>query len=129
MDGFLEIVEIKTAFSEPLLLLDKSHDSYYPSAKLSPLLGQVIHYIEEVERNRDHIIAHDGDDPLKIRARAIIGRDGDKEQQAALRLFNAHLHQIEVITYDQLLRIAKRVLDVFGEYTKPEVADEDDIPF
>tara|TARA_R110002072_G_scaffold295382_3_gene466306 strand:+ start:1392 stop:2543 length:1152 start_codon:yes stop_codon:yes gene_type:complete len=130
VDGYLEIVEIKTAFPDALFLHDKSHDSYYPSSKLSPVIGQVAHYIEEVERNRDHIIVHDGDDPMKIRARAIVGRDGDADHQAALRKFNSHLFQIEIITYDQLLRIAKRVLDMFGGEPIQMTEQEDgDIPF
>ncbi len=114
VDGYVEIVEIKTAFGERLFMHDKSHDSYYPSSKLSTIIGQVVRYVEEVERNRDSIIAKDKVDTLKIRARAIAGRDGDREQVAALRNFNAHLHGIEIITYDQLLRTAARVLDVFG---------------
>lgn len=134
VDGYLEIVEIKTAFKEPLFLLDASHDSYYSSSKLSPVIGQVIRYIEEVERNRDSIIAKDGADTLKIRARVIIGRDGDAKHQAALRNFNAHLHRIEIITYDQLLRIAERVLSMFGVETDNNevgnnVAVEDDLQF
>lgn len=52
---------------------------------------------------------------MKIRARVIIGRDGDDGQQIALREFNAHLHRIEVLTFDQLLRIADRVLSVFED--------------
>ena len=131
VDGYLEIVEIKTAFSDRLFNLDPSHDSYYPSAKLSPVLGQVISYIEEVERNRDSIIAKDSVDTLKIRARAIVGRDGDAGQQAALRNLNAHLHGIEIITYDQLLRIAARVLSVFenAAAAPPEKDTEMEIPF
>jgi len=132
VDEYLEIVEIKTAFSQPLFLHDTSHDSYYPSSKLSVVLGQVTRYIEEVERNRDSIIAVDGSDPLKIRARIIIGRDGNKEQQKALRNFNAHLHRIEIITYDQLIKIAERVLNMFGvesEKIKSEDGFDDDIPF
>lgn len=113
VDGFLEIIEIKTAFPEPLFIHDKSHESYYASAKLSAALGQVMRYVEEVQRNRDTILANDKVDTLKIRVRVIMGRDGDAAQQAALRKFNSHLHGIEVITYDQLLRIADRVLHVF----------------
>ena len=52
---------------------------------------------------------------LKIRARVIAGRDGDEGQQTALREYNAHLHRIEVLTFDQLLRIADRVLSVFED--------------
>lgn len=135
VDNFLEIVEIKTPFSEPLLLHDKSHDSYYPSAKVSTVLGQVMRYIEEVERDRDSILSKDRYDTLKIRARVIIGRDGTESQQMALRNLNAHLHRIEVITFDQLLHIAERVLSVFERETSDiesveiDVCEDEDIPF
>ncbi|MAY03192.1 MAG: hypothetical protein CMQ38_09495 [Gammaproteobacteria bacterium] len=131
VDDYLEIVEIKTAFTEPLFLHDASHNSYYPSSKLSPVLGQVTRYIEEVERNRDSILAKDGFDTLKIRARVIVGRDGSKEHQSALRNFNAHLHRIEILTYDQLIRIAERVLSVFSSIEKEleDQVESDDIPF
>lgn len=127
VDDYLEIIEIKTAFKEALFLYDKSHDSYYASAKLSPVLGQVTRYIEEVERNRESILSKDSCDTLKIRARVIVGRDGVQEHQAALRNFNAHLHRIEIITFDQLIRIAERVLSMFAH--RPEVEVDDDIPF
>jgi hypothetical protein len=113
VDDFLEIIEIKTPFAEPLFVYDNSHDSYYPSSKLSLVLGQVIGYIEEVERNRDSILAKDRYDTLKIRARIILGRDGAPEDRVAVRNLNGHLHRIEIITFDQLLRIAARVIDVF----------------
>jgi hypothetical protein len=113
-DNYVEVIEIKTPFSEPLFIRDASHESYHPSAKLSPVLGQVMRYISEIERTRDHIIVKDGLDTLKVRARIIIGRDGGPEQLQALRTLNGHLHRIEVITYDQLMRIARRVLDIFS---------------
>jgi hypothetical protein len=115
VDDYLEIVEIKTAFSDPLFIHDASHDSYHPSSKLSPVIGQVMRYIEDVERHRDSILAKDHADTLKIRARAIVGRDGSTEQRAALHNLNAHLNRIEIITFDQLLRIAERVLSMFRE--------------
>ena len=92
VDGYLEIIEIKTPFEEPLFIFDASHDSHYPSSKLSKSLGQVLRYIEEIERSRNSIIAGDNGDPLKIRARVFLGRDGNDAQKAALRSFNAHLH-------------------------------------
>jgi len=134
VDNYLEIVEIKTAFTESLFVYDRDRDLYYPSAKLSPVIGQVMRYIEEVERNRDSILAKDEFDTLKIRARAIVGRDHSTSEQAALRNLNAHLHGIEVITFDQLVRIGERVMAIFET---PEQASgveqvddfEDDIPF
>lgn len=76
IDNYVEIVEIKTAFTASLILYDAAREVYYPSSKISPVAGQVMRYIEEVERNRDHILAKDKIDTLKIRARAIVGRDG-----------------------------------------------------
>ena len=38
------------------------------------------------------------------------GRDGDEAQRHALRRFNGHLHRIEVLTFDQLSRTARRVV-------------------
>ena len=126
VDDFLEIVEIKTAFSEPLFRYDKSHDSYYPSSRLSRVVGQVMKYIEEVERNRDKILVKDEVDTLKIRARVIVGRDGKtKGERAALRNFNSHLYRIEIITFDQLLRIVERVLSMFRD-VKPTDESLDD---
>jgi hypothetical protein len=134
VDNYLEIVEIKTPFADPLFVLDKDRDVYYPSSKLSPVLGQVMRYIEEVERSRDSIMAKDEVDTLKIRARVIIGRDHSPDEQAALRNLNAHLHRIEVITFDQLTRIAERVLSIFEEedgasQTALEGSATDKIPF
>jgi hypothetical protein len=133
-DNYLEIVEIKTPIPDALFVYDKSHGSYYPSSKLSPVIGQITRYIEEVERNRDSILAKDSVDTLKIRARAIIGRDHSPEEQAALRNLNAHLHRIEILTFDQLIRVAERVLAIF-ESDADTGADEQrlesdsDIPF
>jgi hypothetical protein len=131
VDGYLEIVEIKTPFDDDLFIHDKSHDSYHPSSKLTPVIGQVMRYIEEVERYRDSILAKDNCDTLKIRARIIIGRDGDTEQKKALRNFNHHMHGIEILTFDQLVRIANKVLDVF-EVKQPvgvPNSNEGNLPF
>ena len=62
-DDYLEIIEIKTPFRQPLFRYDQSHDSYAPSAPLADALGQVVRYIDEVERQRDSIVAKDGCDP------------------------------------------------------------------
>ena len=112
-DGYLEIVEIKTPGVGPLFRYDQSHDSHYPSADLMRALGQTVRYIEEIERKRDSIIAADGVDPLKVRARVIIGRDQEGPQRRALRSFNSHLSRIEILTFDQLCNIASQVLAVF----------------
>jgi hypothetical protein len=141
VDGYLEIIEIKTPFEQPLFNFDRSHNNYYPAAPLSKAIGQVLRYIEEIQRDRDRIMAVDGIDPLKVRARIIIGKDGNEEQNKALRNLNAHLVQIEILTFDQLIRIGRRVLSVFEDILnledfesshEPESSDmlnEDELPF
>ncbi len=96
----------------------------------------MLRYIDEVERQRDSIIAKDNLDPFKIRARIIIGRNQDDEHQAALRNLNAHLHRVEILTFDQLQSIGKQTLSIFesrlstNENIEIESQDfDDDIPF
>lgn len=110
-DNFLEIIEIKTPLDgKDLFLEDPSHHTFYPRSELSAVVGQVTHYLEKLDTNRQAIRFEDGEDVNKIRAKVIIGRDGDANQVAALRRLNGHLHRIEILTFDQLIRIGRHVL-------------------
>ncbi|MBA4192160.1 MAG: DUF4263 domain-containing protein [Planctomycetaceae bacterium] len=110
-DGYIELIEIKTPLDGAALFqFDRSHDSYYAGAELSKVVGQVEKYLELLDADRHRIQASDHEDTNKIRAKVVIGRDGNAKQNEALRRFVGHLHRIEVITFDQLLRIARRVL-------------------
>ena len=110
-DNYIELIEIKTPLDGASLFNhDKSHDSYYPAADLSKVLGQVERYLEKLDAERNSIFKNDGEDTNKIRAKIVIGRDGEQEQTKALRRHNGHLHRIEIITFDQLLRIARTVI-------------------
>lgn len=134
VDGYLEVIEIKTPLNgEPLFRYDPSHQSYFPRAELSEVLGQVMHYLELIDASSYEIKARDGENVQKIRAKIIIGSDGDAKQAAAqtaaLRRFNGHLHRIEVLTFDQLVRIAHRVVGYLQEIVAPiphaEIAETD----
>lgn len=110
-DGYLEIVEIKTPLDgDALFRYDPSHDSHFPRSEVTKVVGQVMRYLDDIDADRFRIEAHDGENVNKIRAKIIIGRDGDERQMTALRVFNSHLHRIEVLTFDQLLRTGQRVL-------------------
>lgn len=121
-DGYIEMIEIKTPLDGAKLFnFDQSHESHYPTADLSKVVGQVIRYIEKIDASRNTIIADDKEDPLKIRAKIIVGRDGDADQVKALRSFNGHMNRIEIITFDHLLRIARRVISYLdSSIQKPE---------
>lgn len=127
-DGYIEVIEIKTPLrGEPLFRPDPSRNALYPGTHLSKALGQVTSYIEDMERQRDSIRAGDREDTNKIRAKIIIGRDGDQQQREALRNLNGHLHRIEVLTFDQLLRIGQRVMSYLEQAAG--IIHEDDVPF
>lgn len=121
-DGYIELVEIKTPLNGVNLFVhDRSHNSHYAGAELSKAIGQVAQYIEKLDARRDAILADDQEDTCKIRAKIIIGRDGDEGQQEALRRLNGHLHRVEVLTFDQLLRIAEGVLGYVEGAMRPGV--------
>jgi hypothetical protein len=111
-DDFLEMIEIKRPQNSKLLFAeDNSHSTFYPGSELSKAIGQVINYLEALDADRHRILSVDQEDVNKISAKLIIGRDGNKDQRKALRNLNSHLHRIEILTYDQLLRIAKRFIE------------------
>jgi hypothetical protein len=119
-DGYIELIEIKTPLEgRALFNYDASHNTLYAGAELSKVVGQVQNYIEKLDRDRNSILANDGEDTTKIRAKIIIGCDGETDQQHALRRFNGHLHRIEVITFNQLLKIAQKVLDYLEGALRP----------
>lgn len=119
-DGFIEVIEIKTPLGgNSLFNFDSSHGCFYPRSELSKVIGQVQHYLEQLDADRSSILMRDDEDTLKVRAKVIIGRDGEPNEIKALRRFNGHLHRIEVITFDQLLSIASRVLSYLESATRP----------
>jgi len=121
-DGFIEIIEIKTPLcGKPLFKFDASHNSFYVNTDLSKVVGQVQKYIEQIDAAHDSIQVKDGEDTSKIRAKIIIGRDVNAENVQSLRRFNGHLHRIEVITFDGLLKTAERVLSYLESAIRPNV--------
>jgi len=57
-DEFIELIEFKTPLDgAPLFYFDRSHDSFYPSADLSKVVGHVEKYIDKLDANRDSIWA------------------------------------------------------------------------
>ena len=78
-----------------------------------------MHYLELLDAERDLILRRDREDVNKIRAKIIIGRDGDEAQRQALCRLNAHLHRIEILTFDQLGRIARQVISTLERVIYP----------
>ncbi|WP_161606779.1 Shedu anti-phage system protein SduA domain-containing protein [Myxococcus xanthus] len=131
VDGCLELIEIKTPLDgKPLFVADKSHQgAWVPRHELSAALSQVMRDLEKLDDDVLRIRANDDEDVRKVRARIIIGRDGSREQVAALRRLNGHLHRVEVMTFDMLLRIGRRVVGALMDATQTIEDGSDEIPF
>jgi hypothetical protein len=114
LDGFTDLVELKKSDFK-LFEKDTSRNCYYPSKDLSQVIGQAIHYIKVMEDHR--AILKEGDDleVLKPRVKVIIGRSATLvyDEKKALRLLNATLHGIEIITYDEILSRAKKIISIY----------------
>lgn len=111
-DNYLEIIEIKRPGTK-LLSFDKAHQNHFWSSDVSATIAQVSSYMNSFESLRQHLRVS-GWDALGIRSTIIAGRDGSDAQKAAIRELNGRLHGIEVLTYDQLIKIAERVLSTFS---------------
>ena len=109
LDGYADLIELKKPEFK-LFNFDSSHDSYYPSVELSKVIGQSIRYLKVMEDSRLILKDEDNLNVLKPRIKIVIGKSStmDSKEKEALRLLNDSLHNIEIMTYDELsLRASK----------------------
>lgn len=113
VDGYLDIIEIKTPLhGTELFDFDKDHDNLFSSKELSKATSQAEKYLGLLDAEQYRIELREKLRVDKVRARVVIGRDINEQQVRALRSYNADRVRIEVITYDQLIRIAERILEI-----------------
>ena len=114
LDGFTDLIELKKS-SVVLFEKDVSRNCYYPSKDLAQVIGQAIHYIKVMEDHRAILKEGDDLDILKPRVKVVIGRSSNLnyEERKALRLLNSTLHGIEIITYDEILARAKKIVSIY----------------
>lgn len=106
-DGFIDIVEIKKPNGNSFWANSKNHGNYIPSSDLIKAIVQCQHYLFEMEResnNGKYLQKLNNSIIAKPRCLLVFGRSNnwDDEKFLALRLLNASLNQLSVITYDQL---------------------------
>lgn len=111
-DGYLDILEIKTPFTD-ILLEDKSRGNHYWTTELSKAISQVENYIDEVSGLRDKV-KNEIKDKYGIELRVVRPRgvilvgnteqfEGNKKISDDFRLLNQGLKNITIVTYDELL--------------------------
>lgn len=134
-DSYFDLIELKRS-NAPLMKTD--HGKFVVSADVSDAVNQAAHYITEIERLWPANFQKYGVDLYRLKAKILIGYWPPNEpelvaKRAALRMFNSHLHRIEVITYDELARIAQNVVNAnageSGQEDDGGVAFDDEVPF
>lgn len=113
LDGFYELIEVKLP-SAKLFKFDDSHKTYYPAPDLSSALGQVLKYLQDVSEFKHNIEKANNTTVLFPKAKLIIGKEPreDKEKEA-LRRLNASLNNIEILTYDNLIKNAEKLIEIY----------------
>lgn len=116
VDGYLEVIEIKTPLGgKPLFRSDPSHNTLFAGPELSMAEAQADNYLSLLDADQYRIEVQEKLKVNKVRAKIVIGRNGDEVQVKAVRERNAGLLRREIITYDQLVGIAKRILAIMAE--------------
>ncbi len=129
-DGFFEIIELKRS-SPQIFKLD--HDQWIVTAEVNDAVNQAAQYISFIEMDRASIFKRFNVDLHKIKAKVLIGWIAEedefaKQKREALRIYNSHLHGIQVMTYDELVRVADNVINANMGESGQETFDEE-IPF
>jgi len=113
IDGYVDIVEIKRPGMR-MFQYDGNHDSYYPSSDLSRAISQCIKYVNRLEIQQNDCDANARLGPiLKPRCTLIAGLSSGlkPKERRYLRLLNASLSGIYIVTYDTLLDNARKRLE------------------
>lgn len=117
-DGFLDIVEIKRPEGGLTFWANSSdHNNLIPSQPLIKAITQSNNYIYEVERESNSIKFQErvgGVKVIKPRCILIFGRSNrwTEKHYEAYRILNASFHNLTILTYDQVLHRAQRILGI-----------------
>lgn len=110
LDEYADLIELKKSEFK-LFNYDASHKNYYPTSELSQALGQSIEYLKVMEDHRHILKDQDNIKVLKPRIKIVIGRSSQmtEKEREALRLLNDTLHNVEVMTYDEIRARANKL--------------------
>lgn len=123
VDGYIDVIEIKTPLDGASgFIYDKSHKNYYAGSDIYKYSAQVRNYISSLEAERYRIKSVDNIDVSKIRGKLVIGREGITAEEEARRLLNADARAVEVISFDGIIKIAQRILNIMVS-ENPSLAD------
>lgn len=113
LESYVDIIEVKLP-NEKLFNIDSSHQNFYPTANLTKAIAQTQNYIFEFENKTHDNMYQQMNNCIIIKPRGIIlyGSEQDliDEEKKYLRILNASYHNIQIITYQQLLEKARNTI-------------------
>ncbi|MFH1012509.1 MAG: Shedu anti-phage system protein SduA domain-containing protein [Candidatus Peregrinibacteria bacterium] len=114
MDGFLDLIELKRPKYE-IFQYDSSHKSYYSSPDLSKTIGQCLLYLQKMDEYKSILEKEYKVKILRPRIKIIAGRTNafNDVQFEALRMLNANLNYIQIISYDYLLSCGRKIISLY----------------
>ncbi|MCP3958974.1 MAG: DUF4263 domain-containing protein [bacterium] len=115
VDGFLDLVELKRPRAK--LLASKpggplSTGFHYPHSDLAQAYGQCVRYLDELDGFRDQLERKYKARIVAPRVFLILGRSHEQSEdwKGALRRIASTFHQIEVLSYDQVVDTGETLL-------------------
>lgn len=120
-ESYIDIIEVKLP-KERLFNFDESHKNYYSTSHLTKAIAQTQNYVFELEKKTADEGYQNENACKVVRPKGIIlfgSQDTlSEEERQYLRILNSSYHNIQVITYQQLLEKAKNTLRVWRENEK-----------
>ncbi len=113
IESYVDIIEVKLP-GEILFHFDESHRNYYCTSKLTKAIAQTQNYIYELDRKSADERYQQKNNCRIVRPRGMIlygsNENLDASQTQYLRILNASYHNLQIITYQQLLQKAQNTL-------------------
>ena len=117
-ENYIDIVEVKLP-TEKLFNYDDSHNNYYSTAGLTKAIAQTQNYIFELERKSLDAEYQQVNNCAIVRPKGIIIMGSNNppvdEERRYLRILNSSYHNLQIITYQQLLTKAENTLRILKE--------------
>lgn len=107
-DKYRDIVEIKRPKTE---IFVKSKNHFHQGQKLKEALAEVMDYVDYFLNHANDEIVEYGEMYYKPRAIIVIGRKKGFEKN--IRQLNSFLHRIEIVTYDDLVERAQKIINFY----------------
>ncbi|HEV2347050.1 MAG TPA: Shedu anti-phage system protein SduA domain-containing protein [Actinocrinis sp.] len=117
-DGSLHGVEIKRARIQPLMTMHRDYPVF--GHEVYKAVAQAMNYLTRLDQQRDRILLDHGIDAQRATMSVLIGSAihaapyGPEKIAKAVRIHNAGLSRIQIITYDQLIDEAQGLISGSG---------------